>query len=149
MHARFDTERNVPIFFDSVANGGAREAGFGLHLGGTKGVIDLRMDATPIAHLLTGSQFGPVKEARTWTQITTAGVGQPEAIADLKDQVSQHLLPGRDLIAAMRENREPLCSARDGRTIVEMITGVFESQRLNSQRVAFPLKITGNPLASL
>lgn len=149
VHARFETERNVPIFFDSVANGGAREAGFGLHLVGTKGVIDLRMDATPIAHLLTGSPFGPVKEARTWTPITTAGVGQPEAIADLKDQVSQHLLPGRDLIAAMRENREPLCSARDGRMIVEMITGVFESQRLNSQRVAFPLKITGNPLASL
>jgi predicted dehydrogenase len=149
VHARFETERGVPIFFESVANAGAKEAGFGLQLIGTKGVIDFRMDATPIAHLLAGSPFEPAKEPRSWTPITSAGVGQPEPIADLKDQVTQHLLPGRDLLAALRENREPLCSARDGRAVVEMITAVFESQRLNGQRVPFPLKITGNPLAAL
>lgn len=149
VHARFETERGVPVFFDSVANAGVREAGFGLHLIGNKGVIDFRIDVTPIAHLLAGSPFGPVKEARTWTPITTAGVGQPEPIADLKDQVAQHLVAGRDLIAAIREKREPLCGVHDGRATVEMITAVFESQRLNSQRVAFPLKVTGNPLAAL
>jgi hypothetical protein len=99
--------------------------------------------------LLAGSPFQPVKEPRTWTPISTAGVGQPEPMTDLKDDVMQHLTGARDLIAAMRENREPLCSAHDGRAIVEMITAVFESQRLNGQRVPFPLKITGNPLASL
>jgi predicted dehydrogenase len=149
VHARFETERGVPVFFDSVANAGVRDAGFGLHLVGTKGVIDFRMDSTPIAHLLAGNPFGPVKEPRTWTPITTAGVGQPEPIADVKDQVMNHLVAARDLIAAMRENREPVCGVHDGRAIVEMITAVFESQRLNSQRVTFPLQIKENPLAKL
>lgn len=149
VHARFETERGVPVFFESVANAGAKSAGFGLQLIGTNGVIDFRMDSTPIALLLAGSPFQPVKEPRAWTPITSAGVGQPEPIADLKDQVTLHLLPGRDLIAAMGENREPLCGARDGRAVVEMITGVFESQRLNGQRIPFPLKVTGNPLAAL
>lgn len=149
VHARFETERGVPVFFDSVANAGVREAGFGVHLIGTKGVIDFRMDTTPFAHLLAGNPFGPMREARTWTPITTAGVGQPEPIADLKDQVMQHMTAGRDLIAAIREKREPLCGVHEGRTIVEMITAIFESQRLNGQRVTFPLKVTGNPLASL
>jgi predicted dehydrogenase len=149
VHARFETERGVPVFFESVANAGDRTAGFGVQLIGTKGLIDLRMDTLPIAHLLPGSPFQPVKEPRTWTPITTAGVGQPEPITDIKDQVMQHLIPARDLIAAMRDNREPLCSARDGRVLVEMIAAIFESQRLNGQRVTFPLKSRANPLASL
>ncbi|MGB8168729.1 MAG: Gfo/Idh/MocA family oxidoreductase [Chthoniobacteraceae bacterium] len=149
VHARFETESRVPVFFDSVANAGAKTAGFGVQLIGTNGIIDFRMDSTPIAHLLPGSPFQPVNEPRTWTPISTAGVGQPEPLATVKDDVMQHVTGGRDLIAAMRENREPLCSARDGRTLVEMITAVFESQRLNGQRVPFPLRVTGNPLASL
>ncbi len=149
VHARFETESGVSVFFDSVANAGGKNAGFGLHLIGTNGVIDFRMDSTPIAHLLAGNPFAPMNEPRTWTPISSAGVGQPEPIAALKDQVMQHLVAGRDLIAAMRENREPLCSARDGRVIVEMITAVFESQRLNGQRVTFPLQTKENPLAKL
>jgi predicted dehydrogenase len=149
VHARFETERGVPVFFDSVANAGGKTSGFGLQLIGTNGIIDLRMDSTPLAHLLSGSPFQPAKDPRAWTPISSAGVGQPEPIADLNDQVMLHLLPGRDLIAAIRENREPLCSVRDARTVVEMIMAVFESQRLHGQRVPFPLATKTNPLASL
>ncbi len=60
-----------------------------------------------------------------------------------------HALGGRDLIAAIRENRPPLCSAHDGRIIVEMISADFESQRLGGQRVTFPLKTRANPLTLL
>jgi hypothetical protein len=73
----------------------------------------------------------------------------PEPIADLKEQTGQHLIPARDLIAAMKEDRQPLCSAADGRVTVEMICAVFESHRLNGQRVAWPLTSRGNPLAQL
>ena len=48
--------------------------------------------------------FQPVNEPRTWTPITSAGVGKPEPIADIKDQTGQHLLPAHDLIAAIRED---------------------------------------------
>jgi predicted dehydrogenase len=147
VHARFEMERGIPVFFDSIANAGFKGAGFGLQIIGTKGIIDLRFDTEPLAQLLPGNPFQPVKEARAWVPISSAGPGQPEPIDDIKEQVSSHLLPARDLIAALREGRAPLCSAIDGRTVVEMIMAVFESHRLNGQRVTFPLTTRENPLA--
>jgi hypothetical protein len=146
-HARFDTDNGVPIFFDSLANAGVKTAGFGLQLIGTKGIVDFRCDTEPLAQICLGNPFQPAKEPRAWTPISSAGIGQPEPIADLKEQVSLHLLPARDLIAAMNENRQPLCSAADGRLVIEMIMAVFASHRQNSQRVAFPLTDRENPLA--
>ncbi len=149
VHARFEMERGMPAFFDSIANAGDRAAGFGLQLIGTKGIIDLRVDQNPVAQLMAGSPFRPVKEPRIWVPISSAGVGQPEPDADLPKRVMGHLVGGRDLLAAIRENRSPLCSAHDGRMIVEMIAAVFESHRLQGQRVAFPLTRRDNPLARL
>jgi len=147
VHARFETESGVPVFFDSVANAGVKTAGFGLQLIGTKGIIDFRFDSEPLAQLFAGNPFQPVKEPRAWVPITSAGIGQPEPIADLKDQVGLHLLPAHDLIAAIHEGRPPLCSAADGLAVVEMIMAIFESHRLNGQRVTFPLATRQNPLA--
>ena len=73
----------------------------------------------------------------------------PEPLADIRKRVGGHLAPALDLIDAMRENREPLCSARDGRVILEMIAGVFESHRLGGARVTLPLPERGNPLERL
>ncbi|KAF0176735.1 MAG: 3-chlorobenzoate-3 4-dioxygenase dihydrogenase related protein [Limisphaerales bacterium] len=149
VHARFDMERGIPAYFDSVATAGDRAAGFGLQLIGTKGIIDLRVDQDPVAHYLAGNPHRPVKEPRAWQVISTAGIGQPEPVADISKQVMAHLVSGRDLLASIRENRQPLCSARDGRTTVEMIAAVFESHRLQGQRIAFPLTARDNPLTRL
>jgi predicted dehydrogenase len=149
VHARFEMERGVPVFFDSVVKAGRREASFGLQLIGTLGIIDLRPDSEPLAHLMAGSPFTPTGQARVWTPITTAGVGKPEPIADLATQVLNHVLPAHDLIAAMRGHRPALCSAQDGRVAVEMISAVFESHRLGGQGVTWPLKTRQNPLTLL
>ncbi len=149
VHARFETESGIPVFFDSIAKAGVREAGFGVQIIGTKGIIDLRIDAEPLAHLLLGNPFQPVKEARQWVPITTAGIGKPEPIANLGKLMSAHTIPGRDLIAAIREQREPLCSAHHGALTVEMICAVFESHRLGGQRVSLPLATRDNPLTKL
>ena len=149
VHARYEMESGVPVFFDSVANAGDKAAGFGLQLIGTKGIVDLRVDSQPLAQLLPGNPFLPASEPRTWTPISSAGAGKPEPIADIKEQTSQHLLPAHDLIAAIREDRQPLCSATDGRLAVEMICAVFESHRLGGQRVAWPLATRQNPLLLL
>ncbi len=149
VHARFETERGVPVFFDSVAKAGAKNAGFGLQLIGTAGIIDLRCDAIPLAHILPGSPFTPAPAPRAWVHISTAGIGQPEPLENIGKLVMNHSVGGRDLIAAIREDRAPLCSAHDGRTIVEMISSVFESHRLGGSRVTFPLKTRENPLSLL
>ena len=147
VHARFETEGGVPVFFESVAKAGMKTAGFGLQLIGTGGIIDLRCDAIPVAYILQGSPFQPTPEPRTWTPISTAGIGRPEPGENPGKLVMSHVTPGRDLIAAIREDRAPLCSAEDGRVIVEMISAVFELHRLGGARVTFPLKTRQAPLS--
>jgi len=149
VHARFSTEKGIPVFFDSVATAGTKEAGFGLQLIGTEGIIDLRGDGDPLAHYLAGNPFRPVGEARAWVPITSAGIGKPETLSDLRKLVGGHQIPIRDLIASIVENRAPLCSDRDGRTVLEMTLGIFESHRQGGQTVALPLEEKGNPLTRL
>ena len=149
VHARFETESGVPAFFESVQKAGVKSAGFGLQLIGTGGVIDLRFDADPVAHFREGNPFQPSAEPRAWIPISSVGIGKPEPIPNAGKLVMNHVTPGRDLIAAIREDRAPLCSAEDGRMIVEMISAVFESHRLGGARVTFPLKTRQAPLSLL
>jgi predicted dehydrogenase len=149
VHARFELAQGIPLFFDSVQSAGVKEAGFGLQIIGTKGVIDFRIDQEPVAHLRPGNPFQPNMQARPWLPITTAGLGKPEPIANLGKKLSSHEVAGLDLIAAIQENRAPLCDAVQGRQTIEMICAVFESHRLNGQRVTLPLKTRVNPLTLL
>lgn len=149
VHARFTTEKGIPVYFDSVATAGKKEAGFGLQLIGTEGIIDLRGDADPLAHYLAGSPFRPVGEARTWVPISSVGIGKPETLGDLRKLVGGHQIPVRDLIASIVENRDPLCSDKAGRTVLEMTLGIFESHRRGGATVALPLEKRESPLASL
>lgn len=149
IHARFETASQIPIFFDSIQNAGTNEAGFGVQIIGTKGIIDMRIDETPFAHFLEGSPFDPVKTPRTWQIISTAGIGQPEPIANLGQHVGNHTLAVRDLIAAIKENRAPLCSDKEGHVLVEMTAAIFESHRQNGARVTFPLTERRHPLSLL
>jgi predicted dehydrogenase len=146
VHARFELAQGIPLFFDSVQSAGVKEAGFGLQIIGTKGVIDFRIDQEPVAHLRPGNPFQPDMQARPWLPITTAGIGKPEPIVNLGKKLSSHEAAGLDLIAAIQENRAPLCDAVQGRQTIEMICAVFESHRLNGQRVTLPLKSRVNPL---
>jgi predicted dehydrogenase len=94
-------------------------------------------------------EMTPVKEALSWQPISTAGAGQPEPIPNLGPEVAGHVLAVRDLMAAIREDRAPLCDARAGLTTVEMICAAFESHRLGGQRVTFPLQTRKNPFTLL
>ena len=150
VHARFEMTDGTPLFFDSIQNAGEKQAGFGLQIIGTKGILDFRIDREPFAHACLGSPFDPfAKEPRVWQPVTTGGIGQPEPIADLGKQLSSHEAAGRDLIAAIEENRAPLCSAASARETIEMVCAIFESHRLNGQRVPFPLETRVNPLTLL
>ena len=149
LHARFEMERGVPVFFDSLRDAGSREAGFGLQVVGTQGILDFRFDRQPFVQLLAGNPFLPGDKPRAWVPVGTAGLGQPEPRTELAAEFQSQQWGGRDLLAAIRENRPPLCSAEDGRVTVEMVAAVFESHRLGGRRVSFPLQTRQNPLALL
>ena len=149
VHARIDTEKGVPVYFDSIAKAGSGNAGFGLQLIGSEGLINLRADTEPFAHLVSGSPFQPGKEAHAWKPISTGGPSVPEPMENLRDLVMTHARGGQDLIDAIEGNRRPLCSAEDGRILVETISGIFESHRQGGRRVELPLKERDNPLTRL
>ncbi|MAS97019.1 MAG: 3-chlorobenzoate-3,4-dioxygenase [Verrucomicrobiales bacterium] len=149
IHARYEMENSIPVYFDSKKEAGTREAGFGFQLIGTEGIIDFRMDAEPLAHICKGSPFRPASSPREWVPITTAGIGKPEPIEDIRKQVGGHVAPATDILDAIREDRPTLCSAEDGRVVVEMTMAVFESHRLGGARVDWPLKNRDNPLTRL
>ena len=45
-----------------------------------------------------------------------------------------------DLLEAIETGRQPVCSARDGRWTIEMVTGIYQSQLAEGARVPFPLQ---------
>ncbi|MCC6354345.1 MAG: Gfo/Idh/MocA family oxidoreductase [Verrucomicrobiae bacterium] len=149
LHARYDMQCGLPFYFDSFRRAGTREAGFGLQVIGNAGIIDLRVDCHPLAHVIKGNPFLPHKDPRAWVPVSSAGAGEPEPAQDMPGAVEKHLVAGRDLVAAIREGRPPLCDARQGAITIEMICAAFESHRLGGRRVGFPLETRTNPLQML
>ena len=147
VHARFEMGGGIPLFFDSLQNHGDKAAGFGMQIIGTAGVIDLRPDKEPLAHIRRGNPHHPLTPSQPWRPITSAGIDQPEPIADLASRIAGHQAAGEDLIESIEQNRPPLCDAVAGRTSIEMICAIFESHRRDGARVAMPLQTRDNPLS--
>ena len=83
--------------------------------------------------LVVGNPFQPTKEPRPWIPISTAGVGKPEPRDDLSEQVSHHGALAQDLVASIRENRQPICSLDEGALTVEMVCAVFECDSIGGE----------------
>jgi predicted dehydrogenase len=149
VHARYEMERGLIAYFDSIANDGTNSAGFGLQIIGSEGIIDINCDRLPLAYFVPGNPFRPTGESRPWIAITSAGPGKPEPREDLDETVAHHVGPARDLIDAIQQDRQPLCSVYDGAVTVEMICAAFASHRESGKAVAIPLESRGNELARL
>ena len=137
IHARYETRSGIPLYFDSKKGTPAKGTPFGARLIGTKGVISLQIDEEPLAIL----ERDGVK-----TPITTAGIGKPEPIKDIKQVNGGHHGAVRDLLAAIAEKREPLCGPEAGRETVELTLAVFASFVADGKKVALPLAGRAHPL---
>ena len=149
LHARYEMADGIVAYFDSIANDGTGNAGFGLQLIGSEGIIGIQCDCDPLAHLVPGNPFQPTGKARPWVPITSAGVGKEEPDPDLIHAVQHHDAAIRDLIDACDAGREPLCNLGEAAMAVEMICAVFASHREKAKAVRFPLEDRGNALLSL
>ena len=147
--ARFRMANGVMATFDSIANDDTSNIGFGLQLIGSRGIIAIRADRDPLAHLITGNPFMAPKNPREWQPITTMGIGRKEDQPQLIKEIHEHVVAVRDLVAAVDEGREPVCGLEEGAGTVEMICAVFESHRQGGRAVAFPLGERGHPLSRM
>ncbi len=136
-HARYETKSGIPLYFDSKKGTWTKGTPFGARLIGTKGVISLQIDEEPVAILERDGKKTP---------ITSAGIGQPEPIKDIRLINGGHHGAIRDLLAAVAEKREPLCGPKDGLETVELTLAVFASFAAGGAKVTLPLADRAHPL---
>lgn len=145
VHVRYETQKGVTAFYDSIANDGTTGS-YCMKLIGSKGTVVWHIDADPVAHFIPGNPFTPQKELQKWIPISTAGPGKPEDQPNVVADVHNHAIAVRDLIDACDNGRPPLCDVHAGAITVEMICAVFESHRQKGAIVDFPLKERRNAL---
>lgn len=116
----------------------------GVWLCGSKGVIfiDLGTSRTAEGRILHSSYWMQAPGKAEWAPLPVDG---PER--DGNWDRANHLM-ALDLIDAIEKNRKPLCDAVDGRWTMEMIAGIYQSQRTGG-RVTFPLLNRRDPLDQL
>jgi predicted dehydrogenase len=137
VHARYETKSGILLYFDSKKGSWTKGTPFGARLIGTKGIISLQVDEEPLAIL----ERDGVK-----TPLSTAGIGKPEPIKDIKLVNGGHHGAVRDLVAAIAEKREPLCGPEAGRETVELTLSVFASFAAGGKKVMLPLADRHHPL---
>ena len=145
--ATYGMDDGVTGYFGSHRNVAGNPRRFALQILGSKGIIELTTGYLPDAVLLNDSSWSPGRSGKTWVPISSNGVGKEETIVDPQHNLG-NLSACNDLIDAIEQDREPECSIYEGRMIVEMIAGVFESHRQRAP-VALPLKTRANPLSLL
>jgi predicted dehydrogenase len=137
IHARYETKSGIPLYFDSKKGSWTKGTPFGARLIGTKGIISLQVDEEPLAILERDGKKTP---------ITTAGIGQAEPIKDIRLVNGGHHGAIRDLLAAIKEQREPLCGPKAGLETVELTMAVFASFAADGKKVSLPLAYRQHPL---
>jgi len=114
---------------------------FGLYLYGSKGVIFLPITEYPDGEpsLWKSASWRPDRRDGEWRRVEAS----PNERLDARLKANVRM--AADLIDAMEKDRQPACSAVDGRWTVEMLQGVYLSQ-IRGGRVAFPMLERRHPL---
>lgn len=147
LHARFETARGIPFFFDSIQDRKNKNSEFGFRIYGTKGVFEFRIDQEPFIYYASGSDTEGT--SRTWLPVSSQGINVSEKNQQLHSELMNHHIPILDLIKTLDSVSEPLCNAQDGLDIVESIMAIYASQLLDGARITFPLQRSENPLDTL
>ncbi len=147
LHARFESEKGIPVYFDSIRKYGTSDANFGMQVIGTKGVFDIRIDTEPLVHFLPGNINTPVLNDKGWLPVSSAGIAEPEPVADLKSFIEGHRAAVIDLLETLHADRQPVCNMYEGKATIDAIMAVFESHTRNGQQVLFSELRPENPLS--
>ncbi|MBI5771515.1 MAG: Gfo/Idh/MocA family oxidoreductase [Verrucomicrobia bacterium] len=144
VEAMFAMTKGVNVRYTSRAKSAAMLGPWGMELIGAKGSVRILSEVYPQVLWPTSSGVTMDGEARTWRP----RAGEPSATATAADRVfpacNRRVVD--DWLAAIRENREPLCSGLAAMKSLEMIHAVFAAG-ISRGRVELPLKNRQHPLA--
>ncbi len=147
VQASYTLPKGITGYFASKKGMAGNPSRFAVQVFGSKGILELESGYLVKAQLLRDSSWSPGRTGSKWEPVSSAGIGKPEPRTDGTYE-GGHVAAITDLIAAIEQDRDTVCSARDATAMVEMIAAVFESHRLR-QPVALPLKTRVNPLSLL
>ncbi len=145
-HAVYGFDKGVKGFFGSVQGKEAPGAGrYGLQVFGSEGIIDLHEGYAPVVRMLEEPTWCAAESGKGWAPVTSEGVGKKETLPE-DWRLAGNVAAAKDLMQAIRDDRQPECSVYEGRWTVEMILGVFASH-VARRPVELPLKLRENALA--
>jgi predicted dehydrogenase len=145
--AMYGMADGATAFFGSQRGAAGNPSRFGLQIYGSAGVLEIGTGYLPPVKLLEDSSWSPGRSGKTWVDVSSAGVGQPEPIAH-GELIDGNERAVRDLIDAIAEHRQPLMNAREARATIEMIMACFESAVAGAP-VPLPLTRRDHPLKRL
>jgi predicted dehydrogenase len=150
INANYAFSNGVQAHFQSRSDMETRGERWGITLIGTEGVLSLRYgDWTRRTTLKLSKSASVPEEISEFVNIDAPFEPPVEGSPD-PDTVHMPTRGNRraiaDLVVAIEEDREPLCSARDGRWAIEMVHGIYASH-LGRIQASLPLASRTNPLA--
>jgi predicted dehydrogenase len=145
--AMYGMDNGVTAYFASRRGAGGGGSRFGLTIYGSAGIVEILSGFLPAAWFLPDPNWSPGRSKAQWQPISSQGLGKPETITRGTNE-DGNVVAVRDLLQAIEEDRQPECNVYEGRMTIEMIAGVFESQR-QQRPVKIPLEKRNNPLESL
>jgi predicted dehydrogenase len=147
IHATYGFGKGIVGSFGSHKARFGAGSRFGLHVYGSKGILQLTTGSLPAVWFLDEPSWVPAKSKAAWQEVTSAGVGKPEPLTD-GGLLQGNVWVAKDLIEAIEQDRQPLGSMYDGRAALEMILAVYDSHRQRGP-VELPLKERAHPLTLL
>lgn len=148
VQATYGMPNDALATFASVRNAAGKTARFALQICGSAGIIEVTSNYHPQVSILEDPSWSPMRGKGAWKNVSSQGIDKPETLLGDAQHAGGNQAVAKDLLAAIEENRQPLCSVYDARAAIEMIVAAFESQRLGGP-VGFPLKTRVNPLTLL
>lgn len=144
--AVFGMPNDATATFGSVRNaasGKSDQSRFALQICGSAGIIELTSNFHPQVSFLPDPSWSPLRGKGAWQDVPLPGIAA-ETDSDLRHGLG-NVAVAKDLLRAIEENRQPLCSVYEARAAIEMIVAIFESQRVGGP-IPLPLASRVNPL---
>lgn len=132
--------------FDSERLAMGKPSRFGLTIYGTQGVLEILSGYLPSVQFLPDPGWTAGRSGKKWQAVSSHGIGKPETLKD-GGLDEGNVLIARDLLAAIREDRQPLASVYDARDALEMVVAPLAAAK-NGGALAMPLVNRENPWAS-
>jgi predicted dehydrogenase len=143
----FGLPDGATAYFGSRRSTGSKTSRFAIQIFGSAGAFEMTTGYHPTTNYFGDGSWSPGRSGAKWVPVTTQGIDKPETDKNAGLH-GGNVAAVKDLIAAIEQDRQPLCGMYDGRGTIEMINAIFESQRVGTP-VPLPLKTRENPLTLL